>query len=239
MAAKEKVLWVVNCPSLDSFLGKADDVGATGVAIRTDNDVPSAIAAGHLRGLKVYGWRWPSTKPDKAMEEAHRAAALFGQGLDGYFTDPEQSDTASLNWDDASLASLADEFCSTIVAAAGDKPFGVTSHGTAESVAPNLPWTTFFKYATVLLPQAYWRSTGGVIKPGTPEANYVAAVDAWTKAGGVLASIVPMAGELGVATGGEITEYALTAKSAAVDALHFYAFQTNVADDVWTAISSS
>lgn len=67
---KEKVLWVVNYESLEWFIGRAAYVKASSVAIRTDNDLVKAIPAFHDKGIKVYGWRWPSAKRDAAMREA-------------------------------------------------------------------------------------------------------------------------------------------------------------------------
>ena len=106
--SQEKVIWVVNYNQLADFLRQATAVNATAVAIRTDNDLRKAIPAAHQAGLKVYGWRWPSSMHDPAMNEAAKVKALFDQGLDGYFVDPEMSDQDSINWDKNGLAALAD-----------------------------------------------------------------------------------------------------------------------------------
>lgn len=239
MAGREKILWAVNYDRLADFLDTAAQVGATGVAIRTDNDVRKAVADGHARGLKVYGWRWPASLHDPAMNEAAKVVDLLGRGLDGYFVDPEPHRKASLNWDRAGLADLAEEFCRTIRQAAPDRPFGTTSHYLAKRVAPRLPWAAFFRYSTVLLPQAYWRSTEGVIGHGDPKDNYTRSIDAWTSAGGNRRQIVPMAGELGVSTAAEITAYASAAATAGVTALHFYTCEASVRDAVWRAVQQA
>ncbi|MGO4700583.1 hypothetical protein [Dyella sp. 2RAB6] len=235
--SQEKVIWVVNYNRLEDFLQQCVAVGATSVAIRTDNDLRKAIPIAHQAQLKVYGWRWPSSLHDPAMNEAAKVKALFDQGLDGYFVDPEMSEQDNIDWDRNGLADLAEEFCSTIARAANGKPFGVTSHYLARRAEPKLPWASFFKYATVLLPQAYWRSTEGVIGHGIPADNYAVAIAAWTAAGGDPARIVPMAGELGVSTAAEIAQYVKAAGTAA--ALHFYAYEPKIRADVWAAVAKA
>jgi hypothetical protein len=232
--AQEKVIWVVNYDNLDSFLDKCEDVGATAVAIRTDNDVRKAIPAAHDKGMKVYGWRWPSAMHDPAMNEAAKAEALFNQGMDGYFVDPEQNNADSINWDKRGLEALATEFCQAVSEAARGKPFGLTSHYLANRVAPKLPWAAFLKYATALLPQAYWRTSEGVVGHGIPADNYQMAIASWKAIGGDENIIVPMAGELAMATAAEIAEYVQAARNA--PALHFYTYGSNVKASVWAAV---
>ena len=128
--AQEKVIWVVNYDNLDSFLGKCEDVGATAVAIRTDNDLRKAVPAGHDKGMKVYGWRWPSAMHDPAVNEAAKVEALFNQGMDGYFVDPEQNNADSINWDKRGLDALATEFCQAVSEAARED----------HSVLPRITW---------------------------------------------------------------------------------------------------
>jgi hypothetical protein len=238
MAAQEKILWVVNYDDIDDFVGQATAIGATAVAIRTDNDVGAAIAPFHQNNIKVYGWRWPSAQHDRAMQEADRAVALFAAGLDGYIADPEGQPGASFDWDQPGLADLADAFCSRITAAAPGKLFGTTSHFRAALVFPNLPWTTFFNHSTVLLPQAYWRSSLGQIGHG-PAANYGTAIDCWTAAGGERDKIVPMAGELAQVTGQEIAQHAAAAAAAGIGILHFYTYADSVDQTVWDAIAQT
>ncbi len=239
MAALEKILWVVGYHSLDEFLAKAVNVGASGVAIRTDNDLAAAIPAVHARGMQLYGWRWPSAQHEPAMAQADAVVTLFGQGLDGYFVDPERAPDLSYDWDQEGLEPLADEFCGRIAAAAAGKVFGITSHYRAAEVYPDIPWKIFFQYASVLLPQAYWRSTLGKIGQGLPAANYLTGIDAWVRAGGKQAAIVPMGGELGVATGAEIAAYAAAAASRGITTLHYYCYGPNVPDAVWSAVAAS
>ena len=239
MPATDKILWVVQYSDLDTFLDRASNVGATGVAIRTDNDVARAIPAAHAKGMKVYGWRWPLSQRDAAMHEADRAAALFASGVDGYFVDPEGAPGKPYDWDRPGLAGLADDFCSRITGEAADKPFGTTSHYRAAAVFPNLPWATFFKYSTVLLPQAYWRSTEGVIGHGIPADNYDVALQFWSQAGGERAKIKPMGGELGVTKPGEIAAYAAEAARQNVSVLHFYCYDDSVPAEVWGAVAAA
>lgn len=241
-APLEKVLWVVNYDKLSWFIERAQYVGATTVAIRTDNDVSTAIKEFHKLGIKVVGWRWPSAKRDPAMKEANKAVALFGEGMDGYYVDPEGAKVPPgkpkkpYDWDLPGLEQLADDFCSTIVAAAGGKPFGTTSHYRGDKVHPRLPWAQFFKHSTVLLPQAYWRSTEGTIGHGDPADNYRVSLDRWEATGGKRELIVPMAGELGSATASEITAYAAAAAVAGINTLHFYTAEEEVSKGVWDAI---
>jgi hypothetical protein len=239
MAALNKILWVVGYGSLDDFLGKAENVGATGVAIRTDNDLTDAIPAAHAKGMQIYGWRWPSAQHDDAMAQADAVVTLLGQGLDGYFVDAERAPGLPYDWDQPGLESLADEFCGRITAAAGGKPFGMTSHYRAAEAYPDIPWKIFFQYASVLLPQTYWRSTLGKIATGVPAANYLAGIDSWVRAGATPADIVPMGGELGVATGAEISAYAAAAAGRGITTLHYYCYGPNVPDAVWSAVAAS
>lgn len=235
----DKTLWVVNYDKLDEFVAKSVEVGATGVAIRTDNDVSNAIDVFHKKGIKVYGWRWPSAKLDPAMKEANKVIGLLSEGLDGYFVDPEGAPGKPYDWDVAGLDGLADQFCKAIVSKSGGRPFGVTSHYRAAKVFPKLPWQTFFKHASVLLPQAYWRSTQGTIGHGIPEDNYTTSITFWTNAGGDPKKIVPMAGELAVSTASEVRAYVKAAAAQEIDTLHFYTYEDGVKDSVWQAIAAA
>ena len=237
--AKEKILWVVNYDQLSAFLTQAVAIGATGVAIRTDNDIAGAIPRFHQKGIKVFGWRWPSAMRDAAMKEANKVVGLYQQGMDGYYVDPEGQPGKPYDWDVAGLDVLAKDFCSTILAAGPNKPLGVTSHYRASATFPKLPWKTFFNYCTLLLPQAYWRSSEGVIGHGIPADNYVRSIDFWKKSGGDPARIVPMAGELASARAPEIAAYAAQAAKSGVDALHFYTFEGGVSAAVWNAVKAA
>src|SRR2546423_15535061 len=134
MPATEKVLWAEGYhPDLNGFIQQARLAQVQTVAIRTVNDVSSAIPAFHALGIKVLGWRFPPTAPDIVMAEAERVVSLMGKGLDGYIFDPEAAADASdpnkdFNWDKASLAGLAEQFCSKIRNAFPGKLFGITSH---------------------------------------------------------------------------------------------------------------
>jgi len=235
--SRKKVLWVVHYEEVNGFLQSAQQYGATGVAIRTDNDVQKAIGVFHAAGLEVYGWRRPSALRDPAMREAQQAADLFAHGLDGYFVGPEGSPGhASRDWDRPGLADLATEFCETVCGAANGRPFGVTSHYRAMAQHPRLPWTAFFEHATVLLPLACWRASTGTVGHGDPADNYAMAIKLWEAAGGEHDLIVPMAGELTKVTAAEIAAYAAKATSEGVEDLHFYADQPTVKAAVRAAV---
>ena len=239
MPAREKVLWVVNYDKLDDFVKRSVAVGATAVAIRTDNDLIKAIAAFHAKTIKVYGWRWPSAKRDPCMKEAAKVVDLLSKGLDGYYVDPEGEPGKPYDWDQKGLDKLAEDFCKEITSAAPAKPFGTTSHYRGKRTFSKLPWASFFKFSTVLLPQAYWRSTGGTIGHGIPEDNYRVALDFWEQTGGDRSKIVPMAGELASSTAGEIAAYAKEAAAQHIDTLHFYTYENGVKESVWKAVANT
>jgi hypothetical protein len=239
MAALAKILWAAHYGTLDEFMSRAVNCGATGVAIRTDNDLTEAIPAAHARGMQIYGWRWPAAVREDAMAEADAVVALFGQKLDGYFLDTRRAPGVEYDWDQPGLEQLADEFCGHITAAAAGKPFGITSHYRAAEAYPDIPWKTLFQYASVLVPQSYWRSSLGKIGSGQPAANYIAGIDAWTKAGCKKADIVPMAGELGASSADEIRAYVAAAAARHITTLHYYCYDSNVSSAVWSAVAAS
>lgn len=234
----EKILWVVNYNKLDQFVKRAVAVGATGVAIRSDNDLAKAIKAFQAKNIDVFAWRWPSAAADPAMREADKIVGLLSAGLAGYYVDPEGAPGKPYNWDQNGLDKLADDFCSKIRKADKSKVFGVTSHYRAKKTFGKIPWAAFFKHATVLLPQAYWRSTEGTIGHGIPVDNYRRSIEFWTQAGGDPQKIVPMAGELGVSTAGEVNAYAKEA-NAQQRPMHFYTFGPEVKEAVWTAVANA
>lgn len=233
----QKFLWLVQYASIANVIQQATAAGVTTLVVRTDNDLLKAINLGHAAGLQVMGWRWPSALSDSAMNEANIVANLFTAGLDGYVVDPEGEPGKPYNWDLPGLASTANAFCSRIKAAANGKPFGVTSHYLAAAVFPHLPWSTFVGYADMLLPQAYWRATYGVIGHGDPVENYTRSLAAWGKLTSNPGKIVPMAGELGSSTPAEITEYATHALGLNKDR-HYYAYQETLTADMWAAIKA-
>lgn len=234
-----KTIWVVNYDSLDQFIARCEAVGASSVAIRTDNDLIKAIPAFHKKGISVFGWRWPSAKRDAALKEADKVVSLLSAGMDGYYVDPEGEKGKPYDWDQAGLEDLATEFCERIKTAAPTKILGTTSHYRGINAFKNLPWTQFFKYSDVLLPQAYWRSTAGVIGHGIPQDNYRMSQTFWAQTGAPSAKIVPMAGELGVSTSAEIDAYVQEAKAQGIADLHFYTFEDSVSESVWSAIMNA
>src|SRR5450830_538849 len=102
----QKILWIVHYDSLDDLLARAVNMGVTGVAIRTDNDIVQAITAFHDQGMEVFGWRWPSAQRASALHEANNATSLFNQGLDGYYIDVEGAAGQPWDWNQAGLTSL-------------------------------------------------------------------------------------------------------------------------------------
>ena len=132
-----------------------------------------------------------------------------------------------------------ERFCDRIISSAPDKELGITSDHRGRQTFPSLPWAAFFQYATLLLPQAYWRSTDGRIGRGTPAANYQVALACWREAGAGDLPIVPMAGELGSATAAEIGQYAEVAREHDVQSLHFYCDDESVTEEVWSAVRQS
>ncbi len=237
--ARSKILWVVNYDSLEDFVSKSREVGATGVAIRSDNNLPAAISAFHDRNIKVFAWRWPSAMRDPCMREADKIVDLLDKGLDGYFVDPEGAPGKPYNWDQPGLDALAEEFCRAITSAAPGKPFGTTSHYRGKRTFSNLPWASFFRFSSLLLPQAYWRSTDGTIGHGIPQDNYNKSLQFWAETGGDRAKIVPMAGELAVSTADEIREYANAAAAQNIGDLHFYTHEDGVHSTVWDAVAAA
>lgn len=236
---EEKVLWVVNYPSLDWFVERATFVKATAVAIRTDNDLDTAISTFHAKGIKVYGWRWPSAERERALEEAKNVVDLLGKGLDGYYVDPEGEPGRHFDWNQKNLESVAEDFCKKITAVSTDKPFGTTSHFRGKKVFDKLPWGSFFKYSNVFLPQAYWKSEGGLINGGNPEKNYRESLDEWKAIGAPRDKIVPMAGELAFSTAAQINNYAEEAKRQGIASLHFYTATKDVKSAVWNAVAQA
>lgn len=235
----EKVIWVVNYDSFDDLLEKAIEVGASAVAVRTDNDIEAALPKAHGKGVKVYGWRWPSAKYDPAMKEARKVVGLIAQGMDGYYVDPEGAPGKPWDWDQKGLEDLAVGFCKEIKSAMDNsKVFGVTSHYRGRKVFGKLPWKSFFDYADVFLPQAYWRVDGGVVGHGIPADNYRASIEFWKSIGAEPGKIVPMAGELHHVTAAEIAQYAKVAAASDIAQLHFYTYESKVSDSVWTAIKN-
>jgi len=238
-STREKVLWVVNYNSVTQFINRAVAANATAVAVRTDNNMPQAIDAAHAAGLKIYGWRWPWARLERAMAEANRAAAFLEQGMDGYYVDPEGEQGQPYDWNQNGLEQLASDFCARVKDAAGTKPLGVTSHYRAAEIFPRLPWEAFFEQADILLPQAYWRVVGGPVGHGDPTENYNRSIQAWVQAGGDAARIQPMAGELRSVTGSEINEYATAAQNAGIQSLHFYTDEPGISAGVWAAVKES
>lgn len=250
------------------LLAHAQACKANVVCIRTSNPgLPDAIGLFHKANIAVYGWRWPATKPpvDKitqlpiddtvshyfAPNEAHYVATqLIPKGLDGYIVDPESDVKGADNdWNDATFAPLAAQFCATIknaAAAAGltHFRFGVTSGCAYPDAAgkPNIPWAEFVAASNLLLPQTYWRWTNpktNQVQPlhgGAPDAAITMGVTSWTRISAGKA-IVPMTGELNLVTAAEIAAYGARMQALGHTELHFYADAPGIGGEVWQAIA--
>jgi hypothetical protein len=255
MPLARKVLWIVDMDddaTETAFGQRALAMGATHVCIRTSSTrMPAAIARFKGLGLKVYAWRWPGVIPGPsrhhyyAFDEARFVAEqLIPNGLDGYIVDPESDGhtdpktggKAANDWDQASLAPIAREFCATIRTAAAGKPFvlGTTSGCgyPGPGGKPHIPFAEFFGASDVLLPQTYWRWThrdghSGIdvvsdINGGTPAKSVKRGDDAWgPKSGG--RKVIPMAGEVDVVTPAELAAYGDELAARGLDEGHFYA----------------
>jgi hypothetical protein len=257
MPFSRKVLWIVSLESSDDerdFAQHADAAGIDTVCIRTDSPMfPGIIGRFHQMQKMVWAWRWPGVIPSDtgtyyALRQAEYVAnTLIPKGLDGYIIDPE-SDKEGPNdhhhdgndWNQTSLAPIAQEFCSTITKAAQGKPFlfGTTSG----CIYPgpqgkrNIPWNEFFGASAALYPQCYWRMTveeNGKdvsldINGGTPTKAIARGVPVW-KARADGKPVIPMAGEIDLATPAEIAEYGQQLTQLNLKEAHFYA---DIADPV-------
>jgi hypothetical protein len=141
MPLAQKFLWIVNMntdAAETAFAKHALAIGATGICIRTSSKrFPQAIGRFKKLRMTVYAWRWPQSVSSKAMAEANFVAnKLIPAGLDGYVADPESDRPGPNDWNKPGLGPLADQFCTTIKAAAKGKPF---VFGTTSGCAPAAP----------------------------------------------------------------------------------------------------
>jgi hypothetical protein len=245
MSFSRKVLWIVSLENSDDerdFAQHADAAGIDTVCIRTDSPMfPGIIGRFHQMQKTVWAWRWPGVVPSQtgtyyALRQAdYVASVLIPAGLDGYIVDPESDQAGDNNdWNQTSLAPIAQQFCSTIKQAAQGKPFlfGTTSGCIYPSPQgkPNIPWNEFFGASDVLYPQCYWRMTveeNGKdvsldINGGTPTKAIARGVPVW-KARANGKPVIPMAGEIDLATVAEIAEYGQQLQQSNINEAHFYA----------------
>jgi len=251
MSFSRKVLWIVsleNSGDESDFAQHADAAGIDTVCIRTDSPMfPGIIGRFHQKQKKVWAWRWPGVVPSQtgtyyALRQAEYVAnVLIPAGLDGYIVDPESDQAGDDNdWNQTALAPIAQQFCSTITKAAQGKPFlfGTTSGCIYPSPQgkPNIPWSEFFGASNALYPQCYWRMTlqqngqdvSENINGGTPANAIARGMPVWNaKANGK--PVIPMAGEIDLATVQEIAEYGQQLKQLNLSEAHFYA---DIADPV-------
>jgi hypothetical protein len=209
MPLTNKFLWIVNMntEAVETSLAKhALAIAATGVCIRTSSTrLPGAIGRFKALNMKVYAWKWPGVIPGQTAkhyyaldEAAYVAKTLIPAGLDGYIVDPESDGHVnkktgkkqSNDWDQAELAPVARQFCSTIKKAATGKSFLFGTTSGCDYPGPkgkrNLPWSEFFAASDILLPQTYWRWTnpatgqrGQKINGGSPDKAIAKGVLAW------------------------------------------------------------
>jgi hypothetical protein len=245
MPFSRKVLWIVSLESSDDerdFSQHVDAAGIDTVCIRTDSPMfPGIISRFHQKRKTVWAWRWPAVDPSQpgtyyALKQAEYVAnVLIPAGLDGYIVDPESDHAGDVNdWNQASLAPIAQQFCSTIKNAAQGRRFlfGTTSGCTYPSPQgkPNIPWDAFFGASDALYPQCYWRMTVDQngkdvpldINGGTPTKAIQRGVPIW-KARANGKTVIPMAGEIDLATAAEIAEYGQQLKQLNTNEAHFYA----------------
>jgi hypothetical protein len=246
-----KVLWIVSLEDADDealFTQHAVDANIDTVCIRTDSPMfPGIIGRFHTRGKAVWAWRWPGVIPSGtgtyyALRQAEYVAnTLIPAGLDGYIVDPE-SDKEGANdhrrdsndWNQKALAPIARQFCSAIKNAAQGRKFlfGTTSGCAYPTGKPDIPWTDFFNASDALYPQCYWRMTVHDdklnkdvpidINGGTPTKAIARGLPAW-KPVSMGKPIIPMAGEIDLATPQEIAEYGRQLLAMNVNEAHFYA----------------
>lgn len=252
-----KVLWIVgmtDASTEDQLLQDAQSAGIGTVCIRSDNArLPDAIARFQAKGLKVYAWRWPAVRPTTsarhyfAPEEAKYVVdVLMPAGLDGYIADPESDQAGDVDdWNDPSRAPLARDFCAQIkngavTAGRTNFRFGTTSGCAYPDLTnrPNIPWGEFAAASDVLLPQSYWRVTGPIAtNGGTPKKGIARGLASWGRiAGGK--PIIPMAGEIDLATPSEIAAYGAEMQGRSITEGHFYAHSANVPASIWPAIAA-
>jgi hypothetical protein len=265
MPFARKVLWIVSLEDADDEKLFTQDVVAANidtVCIRTDSPMfPGIIGRFHALRKTVWAWRWPGVIPSNTGtyyalgQSEYVANILIPNGLDGYIIDPE-SDKAGPNdhqhdgndWNQKALAPIAQQFCSTIRNAAQGKTFlfGTTSGCAYPSPEgkPDIPWNAFFGASDALYPQCYWRMTLNgptAINGGTPTKAIARGLSAW-KPLSMDKPIIPMAGEIDLATPAEIAEYGQQLQAMNVNEAHFYADiadpKRGVPPDVFAAIKA-
>lgn len=249
-----KVLWIVNIANgaaEKAIIQDAQSAGIGTVCIRsTSAGLADAIGRFHAKGFKVYAWRWPARTPSTgaahyyAPEEADFVVdKLIPAGLDGYIADPEsEQDDKANDWNVDGLGPLARAFCDRIKAGAASGGltsfrFGTTSGCPYPTDRPKIPWNEFVAASDVLLPQSYWRVTGGPANGGSPAAAITLGLANWSAiAHGT--PVVPMAGELALVTPAEIAAYGSNMQIKHIAEGHFYVHSGNVSPAIWSAIAA-
>jgi hypothetical protein len=260
MTITKKVLWIVSMDNPADEKRFSQHVGAAGidtVCIRTDSPMlPDTIGRFHALGKKVWAWRWPGVIPKNtgtysALNQARYVAnVLIPAGLEGYIVDPESDHVGDNNdWNQKKLARIAQQFCKIIRDGANGKPFlfGTTSGCTFPVGKPDIPFAEFFAGSDALYPQTYWRAmeydkTLGkdvptAIHGGTPAESMKRGLAAWTP-GSLGKPIMPMAGEINIATAAEIASYGVALAEQGASEANFYADETDVKPEVLEAIKA-
>lgn len=248
----KKALWATDT-DIDALLDKALFIGASIVCIRTTNSqLAKSIPKMQAKGLKVYGWRWPSIQPidaakDKshwfAPNEAKYVSTLIDAGLDGYIVDPEcDGDRAADCWNSPTLSKLAIEFCGAVKVAGRKKNrnffFGLTSGGQYpdKNNHPQIPWAEFVAHSDAVFPQSYWVDDANRLNGGTPSSAFDECIPIWQTICPDRMEIVPMVGEIRYTTPSEIAAYQSIIDKHKISELHFYVFDQNVPQSHWDAI---
>lgn len=234
MAFQERVLWVENGNQLEQLMAKAADLRVTAIAVRGTMNVGASIDAARHHNLKIYLWRYPYTD-DGSIKAAKDQAIEFlskpgSKGVDGYFFDPEGSDSEVSNWNTDALGKVALKYCEDVaqVAKREKRIFGITSHYACGEIWTDIPWNDMFKTADVLLPQAYWcDDKSQEVCTGNPATTYEKSFANWATYGGDRGKIFPVGGEICRCTGAQVHAYAAAAAAQLRTAIHFYHFQTD------------
>jgi hypothetical protein len=181
-----------------------------------------------------------------AIDQARYVAqTLIPAGLDGFYADIESdNDKGANDWDSAQFAPLAKRFCEIILAAApSDFAFSVTSGCAQPTWNTSIPWHTFAPFCSFLMPQTYWRWENPVtgdpqdINGGSPRSAYAKAVQSW-KAAFPSTPLIPILGELSLASVDEILSYGSLMLEEGIPEIHAYCDGPEVSRETLEALAS-
>jgi hypothetical protein len=240
-----KILWIVDGDK-EGLLDRANYIRAQAVCVRTTNAwLKSSIQGIKGHGLDVYAWRWPSVDPTSnvnhhyADDEAKFVQDLIAEGLDGYIVDPESDDRrASDDWNDPSLADLANRFCDAIKLKGRQRNprflFGTTSGCDYPVLKPQIPWSIFLAHSDAVYPQIYWAPNYIRAKRTTPDAAWNIGMAAWNKIISARMPVHPILGEITVNKPSEIARFSqIMIEQKNAGEVHFYAYDDDMLDAKW------